>query len=226
MNESRQPKGIPAGGQFAATSHPEPEARLHPAVSTGEARRIAGVRAASLILDRIPEADVLWYTHNPARGIGRLDQLRDGSGRVIYSGDDMDYPVSRTRQPKEAERRAAVREAVRLLAGPYVPPEHDAQGASAHLKHERLHLPTFLEYGPQVLDAEDLTPAQSSAQRMNATLSHWTETGGDPQTTMRDLLTDLRHYAAANNLDLGQALDGSYKVFLEEHSDPAFKEGF
>jgi hypothetical protein len=60
---------------------------------------------------------------------------------------------------------------------------------------------------------------------MDAALAHWSETDDDPQTTMRDMLTDLRHYAAAHDLDLGEALDGSYQVFLEEHHDPAFKEG-
>jgi len=129
MTEARQPKGIPAGGQFAPTARTEPELDLYP------------------------------------------------SGSVV------------------------------------------------HPNHERLHLATTLEDGLGVLEAEELTPEQSSAQRMNAALSQWSETDDDPQTTMRDLLTDLRHHAAANNLDLGEALDGSYEVFLEEHNDPTFKEG-
>jgi hypothetical protein len=259
MTGSRQPKGIPAGGQFAPTAHTEPALGLYPAGSivdhlarvdaalavdgsrwnakkealrreelerSSRRRRLAGVRAASLILNKLPEADVLSYTRNPVTGTTDLDEIRDVNDTVIYSTDHLDGPVSRGRYTEEAERRAAVREAVRILAGTDLPPEHDAQGITVHTNHERLHLATALEDGLGVLDAEELTPEQSSAQRMNAALSHWDETDEDPQTTMRDLLTDLRHHAAANNLDLGAALEGSYQVFLEEHHDPAFKEGF
>jgi hypothetical protein len=258
MSEARQPKGIPVGGQFAATAHTEPELDLYPAGSVGDLlvkadaalaadgsrwnakketlrqedlertsrrRRIAGVRAASLILNKLPEADVLSYTRNPVTGITRLNEIRDVNDNTIYSSDHLDGPVSRGRYAEEAERRAAAREAVRILAGTDLPPEHDAQGITVHPNHERLHLATALEDGRRVLDAEELTPEQSSAQRMDAALAHWSETDDDPQTTMRDMLTDLRHYAAAHDLDLGEALDGSYQVFLEEHHDPAFKEG-
>lgn len=70
----------------------------------------------------------------------------------------------------------------------------------------------------------DLTPAQSAAQRVESALAQWNDPD-DAQTRIRDMLTDLRHYAAANSIDLEQALDGSYRVFLEEHNDPAFTEG-
>lgn len=189
-------------------------------------RRIAGVRAASLILNKLPEADVLSYTRNQVTGNTRLDEIRDVNGKVIYSTDNLDGPVSRGRYVEEAEQRAAVREAVRILAGTDLPPEHDAQGITVRCNDERLHLATALEDGLDVLEEEDLAPEQASRERMEAALSHWEETDDDPQTTMRDLLTDLRHHAAANDLDLGEALDGSYRVFLQEHNDPAFKEGF
>ena len=226
MSEARQPKGIPSGGQFAATAHAEPGVQLHPGPPAGEEKRIAGVRAATLILGQIPNADVLLYSRHRAFGRARLYQLLDSRGRVIYSGEDMDFPVSRARFPKEAERRDAVRAAMKLLGGPREQLPPGVEKTSAVLQSGRLHLPTILEYGPEVPEMGDLTPQQASAQRMEAALSNWDETDDDPQTTMRDLLTDLRHHAAANNLDLGKALDGSYKVFLEEHNDPAFKEGF
>lgn len=258
MNEARQPKGIPAGGQFAAAAHTEPGVALQPEVPLGERLaevnaalavnrshwsaeteqlrqedlerrqrrgRLAGVRSAALILNSLPEADVLSYIRNPVTGTTALDEIRDVEDNVIYSTDDLDGPVSRGLFHQEAERRAAVREAVRLLQGTERPPEYDAQGITVHSNHERLHLATALEDGLGVLEAEELTPEQASAQRVKAALSHWSEAGDDPQATLRDLLTDLRHHAAANNLDLGQALDGSYQVFLEEHNDPAFKEG-
>lgn len=257
----RQPQGIPAGGQFAATSHTEPEAGLHPEDSIGERlaevnaalavnrshwsaeqerlrqedlehtlrrRRLAGVRSAAMILKHLPEADVLSYTRTPVLGTTTLDEIRAVNDNVIYSADDLDNPASRGHYlfHEAAERRAAVREAVRLLAGTEPPPEYDAQGITVHSNHERLHLATALDDGLGFLQAEELTPQQASAERITAALSQWSETNDDPQTTMRDLLTDLRHHAAANNLDLGKAMDGSYQVFLGEHHDPVFKEGF
>lgn len=258
MNDARQPKGIPAGGQFAATAHGEPAVGLYPEGSIGErlaevnaaldadgARwnakkealrkedlerqqsrgRIAGVRAASRILNVLPEAATLFYTRNQVSGITTFDEIRNVDNNTIYSVDDLVGSSFRGRHTEEGNRREAVRDAVRILAGTAQPPEHGAQGITVHSNHEQLDLAAALDEGLQVLDAEDLTPEQASAQRMEAALSNWDETDDDPQTTMRDLLTDLRHYAAANDLDLGEALDGSYQVFLEEHNDPAFKEG-
>jgi len=45
---------------------------------------------------------------------------------------------------------------------------------------------------------------------------HYRETDDSPQQQLRDLLTDIRHYAEANKLDLYAAIDGSYDVYLEE----------
>jgi hypothetical protein len=46
-NTTRQPAGIPAGGQFAATAHAEPEVSLAPAAATGyDPERQARVRQA------------------------------------------------------------------------------------------------------------------------------------------------------------------------------------
>jgi hypothetical protein len=258
MIEARQPKGIPTGGQFAATAHAEPAlglsgagsiednlAQVNAALAVNRShwdaemavlskneherrmrrRRLAGVRSAALILNELPAADVLSYTRTQVVGTTALQEVRDVNGKVIYSTDDLDEPVSRGRYREEAERRAAVREAVRLLNGTELPPEHDAQGISVHPDHEELHLGTAIRDGLEVLAADDLTPEQASAQRVDAALKHWTEAAEGAQAALRDMFTDLRHHADRHGLDLHRALDSSYAIYIEESNDPAFTEG-
>ena len=43
----------------------------------------------------------------------------------------------------------------------------------------------------------------------------------DRQTTLRDILTDLRHYADEHELDFYKAADGSHVVYLEEKNEEA-----
>jgi hypothetical protein len=259
MSTERQPKGIPAGGQFAATTHPEPGVALQPngtseqlaqvtaALANFDARwetekadldtqteahkqrrrRFSGARAASRLLQDFPDAATMTYTRDPLNGITAMESIEDANGYTLFDASEMDGS-SFAGSEEEVRRKVAARQSANRLMGTTLPPEHAAQGITVQENHgtETIHLPTALKDGYVQLEAEELTPEQSSAKRMNAALSHWSETDDDPQTTMRDLLTDLRHYAAANDLDLGEALDGSYQVFLEEHHDPAFKEGF
>lgn len=42
---------------------------------------------------------------------------------------------------------------------------------------------------------------------------------GDRQSMARDMLTNLRHWSDANDVDLDEALHGSYTVYLEEARD-------
>ena len=57
--------------------------------------------------------------------------------------------------------------------------------------------------------------AVNRVEAIIAAVAHYQETGV-PQSILRDILTDLRHYAAANVLEWDDALDGSYEVYLEE----------
>ena len=43
-----------------------------------------------------------------------------------------------------------------------------------------------------------------------------TSEGTGRQQALRDLLTDIRHYADSKALDFHAACDGSYQVYLEE----------
>lgn len=42
----------------------------------------------------------------------------------------------------------------------------------------------------------------------------------DNKSALRDVLTDLRHWADENEVDLYAALDRSYTVYLQEKADP------
>lgn len=259
MNDARQPKGIPAGGQFAAATHTEPAVELNGPGTPGERvalvtaalvsfdarwesektelaaqseahaqrrRRLSGARAACRLLEDFPDAATMTYTRDPLNGIITMESIDNANGYTLFDDSEMDgSPYGGSAE--EVRRKVAVRQSVNRLIGKTPPPEHAAQGITVEESHgtETIDLRAALEDGYLQLEAEDLTPQQASAERMKAALSNWDETDDDPQTTMRDLLTDLRHYAAAHDLDLGEALDGSYRVFVEEHNDPAFKEG-
>ncbi|WP_427019393.1 hypothetical protein ACQCSX_22130 (plasmid) [Pseudarthrobacter sp. P1] len=69
------------------------------------------------------------------------------------------------------------------------------------------------------------TPAQASEKRAAAAMAICAE-GEEAQVTMRDLLTDLRHHADKHGIDLNEAFDESYKVYIEEKDDQSFKDGY
>jgi hypothetical protein len=261
MTTSRQPKGIPVGGQFAATIHAEPDVSINTSASTFERlgavtsllaadeirwesekaqlavdsearttrrRRLAGARAATKLLAQFPSAATVTYTRDPHNGIVTMDSIEDNEGYTLYNADDMAKGVL-PGNSRDISRRVAARQGVRQLMGTTPPPRHADQGITvleAGGGTERLNLQTALDDGLAFLEAEELTPAQASVQRVETALGQWNDPGEDAQTRVRDMLTDLRHYAAANDIDLGHALDRSYEVFSEEHNDPAFKEGF
>jgi hypothetical protein len=53
-------------------------------------------------------------------------------------------------------------------------------------------------------------------KRILASEDHFRETDDSPLQQLRDILTDIRHYAEDNQLDFYVAVDGSYIVYLEE----------
>jgi hypothetical protein len=122
-------------------------------------RRLAGVQAATLILDQFPSADVLSYTRNEVTGTTDLVEIRDDRDGILYTRDDLDGPVPRAYREEEGQRRAAALDAVRHLRGTSLPPEHAAQGITVDGRHEQLHLATALEDGIEVLEGEDLPGA-------------------------------------------------------------------
>lgn len=259
--KARVSKGVPAGGEFAATVHAEPYASLsgtsvrpirerlsdlNTALAGANAsweaekaelnsrsedmttrrRRLAGARTAARLLEEFPYADTLYYTRDPQSGITTFRCLEDKNGYTLCDDEDMDRPAH-TLNPKEMDKRVAVRQAVRSLTGATQPPGHEAQGITVHGDSEQLHLPTAVDDALAILDEdEDLTPEQASAERMDAAMGQWLESDDYRQEAVRDMLTDLRHYADRHGIDLDRALNRSYTVYLQESHDPAFKEGF
>lgn len=189
-------------------------------------RRLAGARAASRILNEFPDAATVRYTRDPQNGIITLEDIEDDKGYTLYDEEAMSGPVL-AGTSEDINRRIAVRQGLRQLMGPKLPPAHTDQGITLVYEDgdtEQLHLQTAVADGLAVLEDEP-TPAEASRQRVESAMAQWNDPD-DADTRIRDMLTDLRHYAAAQGIDLENALEGSYEVFVQEHNDPAFKEGF
>jgi hypothetical protein len=69
------------------------------------------------------------------------------------------------------------------------------------------------------------TPAESAYRRAEAALAASTDSGEDADTAVADLFTDLRLYADKHGVDFHEALERSYRYYLEEKQDPSFQEG-
>jgi hypothetical protein len=117
MTIARQPQGIPAGGQFAATAHAEPQITLPPGSASAEdfvrerdalrerrdqakeyagdldrlAQRVAIRGAASTILTEYPDAATLRISENPD-GENQYDviSITAADGRTLAHVDDGD----------------------------------------------------------------------------------------------------------------------------------------
>lgn len=204
MTTARQPKGVPVGGQFAVTAHPEPGVALQPhggseqltdvtaplahydarwktekadldaqtEAHTQRRRRLSGARMASRLLQDFPDAASMTYTRDPLNGLVTMESIEDANEYTLFDDSEMDGSAFGG-SPEEARKKVAVRQSVRQLMGVTLPPDHTAQGITVQEASgtERIHLPTALEDGRRVLNAEDLTPEQSSAQRMDAALA-------------------------------------------------------
>ena len=103
MTETRQPKGIPAGGQFAADNHAEPDLALAPARSYDPDEVAKGILAD---LRDIPErwtSELFYATHEAARArkvsfTEFLDGLiaKNRGGRCERHEHDADHSPERT----------------------------------------------------------------------------------------------------------------------------------
>lgn len=190
-------------------------------------RRLSGARTASRLLKDFPDAATMTYTRDPLNGITTMESIEDANGYTLFDDSEMDGSGFAS-SPEEVRRKVAVRQSIRRLTGTTPPPEHTAQGITIQESHgtETIHLPTALEDGYVQMDAEDLTPEQASAQRTDAAMSHWIESQDHLQEAVRDMFTDMRHYAKKHGVDLNDAFWKSQDVFQDETNDPTFKEGF
>jgi hypothetical protein len=58
-----------------------------------------------------------------------------------------------------------------------------------------------------------------AAKRLEPIVKTYEAEGTTKQCALRDLLTDVRHYSDAHDLDFFKALDGSYEVYCEERRE-------
>ncbi|WP_427019390.1 hypothetical protein ACQCSX_22115 (plasmid) [Pseudarthrobacter sp. P1] len=189
----------------------------------GRRGRLAGAGAANTLLTGFPRAAVLTYTRNTKTGLTELDGIYDASGASLLGNEDLSDAQSPNRPTRE--QWSCAERSVRHLEGTSLP-NPEAQGISSLGDVvERLHLDTALEDALAYMGDEGRTPAQASNDRMRRALQSWSETVDDPQTTFRDLLTDMRHYANGHGIDLDQALEDSRAMHAFETTSADFTGG-
>ena len=134
MEASRQPAGIPAGGQFAPTAHAEPDVRIGAGPSTQELAtrvraqaaafldqerylgsqleiirerqdRMAGGLAAAAILEQFPEAATV-TTNRDRYGLLEVTALHDSAGNALEIPEKSVW--TRSANPQQAALGAAV----------------------------------------------------------------------------------------------------------------------
>lgn len=67
---------------------------------------------------------------------------------------------------------------------------------------------------------QDVDHAPSEAQSRAALhIKEWAA-DEEPATQVKDIITDLRHYCDARGIDFHDAIDSSYRVYLDEKGDP------
>jgi hypothetical protein len=186
--------------------------------------RLAGARAASAVLAELPNAATLAYTRSPVFGSMDFDEVRNADGAVIFGSEDVARPFYA--DLAVTRRRGIIERAVSGLKDPDRGqlPDPAAQGITAAGTKEELNLAAAIDDGLAVLAAAEPTPEQSAAARATTALSSY-DADEDDETRLKDLFTDLRHYADSRGIDLHEVMDASYSNYLHEKNDPAFKEG-
>ena len=238
---ARQPQGIPAGGQFAPTSHSEPAIGLNPTPATVPIHFQGSIDLRESAFQSLPELPASVGTPEVAFDYSDTGKLEthvtvDGS-TVSFWGDDLTGDIANT------------------IDNGYTPEGEDAPWGHIPEYDDFQRLRTWGESVHQRIDgatyrlvadassadetrkaiinfatghgepAAKPTPEQAAAKRA-AALMAICEEGQGAEITMRDLFIDLRHYADAKGIDIYQAMDDSLGVYQHEKTDPSFKEGY
>lgn len=241
ITPTRQPQGIPAGGQFAGTSHAEPGFGLNasaPAVSVPlQGGRVDLHESSFGSLPELPASvghpevtfdfndDGKLETHVTVGGSTMsfwFDEMADEITNSVEAGsseDGEDAPWSNIAEYSDWEQTRTWAEAV----------HERVDGATYRV------LNTAVDNGPtrdsivdfatgRLNDRSEPTPEESSNKRAAAALAV-VEDGESDQITMRDLLTDLRHFAFSRGIDMDQVLDDSREIYRDETLDDDFRNG-
>lgn len=239
---ARQPQGIPAGGQFAPTAHSEPAFGLHsnpsPAVPV-EFKGSIDLRESEF--GRLPELPASVGTPEVTYSFdvdGNLEtRVTVGGSTMAFWNDAMADEITNT---IESGHSGEGEIAPWSNIADY--DDFEKTRTWAESVHERIDGATFGVLADATsadetqkaiiafatghgAPAAKPTPEQSSAKRAAAAMAVCEE-GQGTEITMRDLFTDLRHYADAHGIDIHQAMDASLEVYQHEKKDPTFKEGY
>jgi hypothetical protein len=239
---ARQPQGVPAGGQFAPTFHSEPAIGLDSNPSPAIPVSFNGsIDLRESEFGRLPELPASVGTPEVAFSYdidGNLEtRVTVGGSTMAFWNDTMADEITNTIESGHSGE------------GDIAPwsniadyDDFEKTRTWAESVHERIDGATFGVMADATSSeatqkaiiafatgrgepAGQLTPEQSSAKRAAAAMAICEE-GQGADVTMRDLLTDLRHYADAKGIDIYQAMDDSLEYYQHEKKDPTFKEGY
>ncbi|GAA4032621.1 hypothetical protein GCM10023063_14890 [Arthrobacter methylotrophus] len=239
---ARQPQGIPAGGQFAPTFHSEPAIGLPGNTSPAVPVEFKGsIDLKESEFGRLPELPASVGTPEVTFGFdidGNLETrvTVDGSTMAFLNDPMADEITNTIESGHSGEDEIAPWSTIASYD------DFEKTRTWAESVHERIDGATFgvladatasTETNKAIIafatghgaPAAKLTPQQESAKRAAAVMAVCEE-GQGADITMRDLFTDLRHYADAHSIDIYQAMDASLKVYQHEKTDQAFKEGY
>lgn len=198
-----------ATGEFQAQFHPEAPISLTPAAAAARNRRDA-LEAAAIERDR--EFQAARKAMNESRlEIAALDLQETGMnpGRVVIDGDEKYWYVT----------EAYDVDGNRL---------HDNQMIQIQDAMKDAHVQYDMHYRGEGVDLSALGkeegPGDESPSgyvgRLASSVDDALKAAGvdveEPQIMARDLLTNVRHWADANGVDMDEAMRGSYGVYIEE----------
>lgn len=235
---ARQPQGIPVGGQFAPTFHAEPGFGLGSPAPAVSVPFHGSVELHNNHFGNLPPLPASVGTPEVTFDFnvdGKLEThvTVDGSKMSFWNDDMADQITNTVESGRVGEDDAAPWSGIAEY-------EEEQTRAWAESVHERIHGAT-LDVLISAVDTNNTrasiinfaagrgetvvepTPEQASAKRAVAALAV-TEEGQGIEVTMRDLFTDLRHYADARGIDIHNVLDESFDYYRHEKQDPAFKE--
>ena len=238
---ARQPAGIPSGGQFAPTTHTEPAVALGTFAHATPVPFQGSFDLKESEFGSLPQLPAAAGTPEVDFGFdidGKLEtRVTVGGSTMTFWFDEMNGEITNTveagylteddmipwgslnTEDDLAQTRAWAESVHERIDGSTYHLLSDATGS------EQTRRPIIEFAAGRSEPAAAPTPQQSSTQRAAAAMAIC-EDGQGADITMRDLLTDLRHYADAHGIDIYEAMDKSHGYYLHEKADPSFKEGY